>query len=147
MIIRSTVYHRGCHLRHDQLTLSKEACPVCGATGPRRSLAVIQHNPTVDLLLCGRCGGSSASHMPLPEVLLHYYRKYYKPGDQPKVTMGSVSRFATHIRSALPTTMAIKPDELTISTSAAETDPSPRPSPGYSAAGPASLLWTLRPKQ
>lgn len=110
MIIRRTVYHHGRNLRHDQLTFSKEACPVCEATGLCRELAVILHSPTVDIFLCGL----RASHMSLPEVLLHDCREYYKPGDQPKVTMGSVSRLATHISGALLTTMAIKPYELKI---------------------------------
>lgn len=52
--------------------------------------------------------------MPLPEVLNQYYSEYYKPGDGPKVTMGSVSRFATHIRRALPSLVATGSGELTI---------------------------------
>lgn len=111
MTIRISAYNHGRSLRLDQLAAAMEACPVCGDTAPRRSIGTIQRNPTVELL---ECGGSSVSHMPLPEVLNEYYAEYYKQEDKPKVTIGSVARMAAHIRRVLPSTLATNPDGLTI---------------------------------
>jgi SAM-dependent methyltransferase len=109
--LKATRYHAAWQLRASQLVDAQARCPVCGSTAPRSRIAEIQRSPDVCLLQCGACGGCSASHLPLPEVLDAYYRRYFRD-DAPKTTMPRVAAFVRNLlrsigRDALPSHVRI----------------------------------------
>jgi Methyltransferase domain len=90
-----TVHQKGVHLSENDLQPEEAACPVCGYTGNRPPVIVLQRDPPVSLLAC-RCGCMSASRMPQPDVLKEYYRGYYAAADGTATFDGS-DRFARHL--------------------------------------------------
>jgi hypothetical protein len=94
--MKATLYHPGVHLDAAQLVRAAERCPICGAQTARSRAGIIQQEPRVYLLSCPHCLGSSASHMPLPEVLDDYYGSYYH-GDGPRITLAQVNRFVNNL--------------------------------------------------
>ncbi|HWQ91520.1 MAG TPA: methyltransferase domain-containing protein [Clostridia bacterium] len=95
-MLSATRYHEAMHLEAEQLAAELESCPICGSRGPRRPAGRIQSDPSVHLLSCPNCGGCSASHMPIPQVLEAYYDGYYR-GDGPRVTLAQVHRFVNNL--------------------------------------------------
>lgn len=90
------VYHEGMHLSEEDLLPPEGACAVCGFGGERRPVLSLQENPKVELREC-RCGCRSASRMPKPDVLTHYYSSYYSHGNETGHTFDESSRFGPHL--------------------------------------------------
>jgi SAM-dependent methyltransferase len=104
-LVRASWFHRGLHLREDQLEPAEAACPLCLSGEPRPPIFRLQAAPDVDLLSCRSCGAYSASRMPTPEALRSYYRDYYKEADE-RVTFDLPQRLARHIFRGAFTTVA-----------------------------------------
>src|ERR1700679_1337348 len=90
-----SVHQKGVHLSENELGLEESACPICGYTGNRPPVIVLQRDPPVYLLAC-RCGCMSASRMPQPNVLSDYYSRYYAETGGTATFDGS-DRFARHL--------------------------------------------------
>jgi 2-polyprenyl-3-methyl-5-hydroxy-6-metoxy-1,4-benzoquinol methylase len=90
-----SIHQKGVHLSENELRSEEVACPICGYTGNRPPLIVLQRDPPVHLLAC-RCGCMSASRMPHPEVLSDYYSRYYAATNGTATFDGS-DRFARHL--------------------------------------------------
>ena len=93
--MRATAYHAGRRLGEDELHPARDQCPLCLARGARPAVHRIQEAPLVELLVCGRCRGASASRMPRADVLDAYYAEYYR-GDA-RTTTPDARRFAASI--------------------------------------------------
>jgi 2-polyprenyl-3-methyl-5-hydroxy-6-metoxy-1,4-benzoquinol methylase len=94
--VKATVYHAGLHVTEIGLLPAESRCPMCLATGARKSVLRVQANPDVHMLGCPWCGGFSASRLPTEKTLREYYRRYYDPSG-PTVTFGDPVRFARHV--------------------------------------------------
>jgi hypothetical protein len=90
-----SIHQKGVHLSENDLRPEEAACPICGYTGNRPPMIVLQRDPPVYLLAC-RCGCMSASRMPLPHVLSDYYSGYYAAAGGTATFDGS-DRFAGHL--------------------------------------------------
>jgi SAM-dependent methyltransferase len=99
--LKWATYEPARHLSESETYPAVSECPICGYTGPRQSRAPIQKQPRVDLLLCGRCSGLSASQMPTQGVLDRMYASYYAERDQERVIFQNPSRLARHIISMI----------------------------------------------
>src|SRR5262245_54014524 len=95
--MKATLDHPAMHLDAAHLVAAAERCPVCRSQTPRRAIGLIQQEPPVYLLSCPNCLGSSASHMPKPEVLDAYYGADYFHGDGPRITLAQVDRFVNKL--------------------------------------------------
>jgi SAM-dependent methyltransferase len=76
-------------------------CPICLSPAHREAVFRVQADPDVHLLACLNCGGFSASHMPMPQVLEEYYASYYSGSDH-EITFSEPTRFARHVVNSLP---------------------------------------------
>jgi SAM-dependent methyltransferase len=100
-MIRATTAHRSVHVGHDDVIERTARCPICGDEGARRPVVLLQNNPDIRLLVCRRCHGASASHMPTAGFLQRYYARYHE-GRGARVTFADSARFAKHITDLLP---------------------------------------------
>ena len=100
MTISTTIYHRGKHLREEELHPADPACPWCGGR-QREIISSLQQDPSVSLLECPECFATSASRMPTNEALANYYASYYAPEKfekmGAKVTAGNPRRMGAHL--------------------------------------------------
>jgi SAM-dependent methyltransferase len=94
--MRSTIYHCGRHVDKHEIYSAERWCPICGYSGSRARLAVIQREPDIHLLHCPSCRGLSASQMPTPSTLDAYYASYYDQQDE-RLTFYRPDRVAKHI--------------------------------------------------
>jgi len=90
------VYHQGFHLKEEDLLPPESACVVCGFSGERPSVLLLQKQPQVDLREC-RCGCRTASRLPKSEVLREYYSGYYSNGNESGYTFDDRARFGQHL--------------------------------------------------
>jgi 2-polyprenyl-3-methyl-5-hydroxy-6-metoxy-1,4-benzoquinol methylase len=89
------------HLEASELIDCQSKCPICLTPLPRPVVFRVQVDPDVYMLKCPNCHACSASHMPRPEVLSHYYSTYYD-GRESEVTFSEPGRFAKHVVKSLP---------------------------------------------
>src|SRR5579863_5433196 len=90
------VYHQGVLLYENDLLPPETSCAICGFSGHRRPVLLLQRDPRVELLQC-ICGCRSASRMPKDEVLTTYYSGYYSHGNETGYTFDDSRRFGPHL--------------------------------------------------
>jgi 2-polyprenyl-3-methyl-5-hydroxy-6-metoxy-1,4-benzoquinol methylase len=90
-----SAFHRSAHIDEDGLLEADDACPLCGSRD-RRPLFDVQADPTVTLLACDGCGGSSVSRMPTAATRDGYYAGYYDDNEV-GVTADDPTRLARRI--------------------------------------------------
>lgn len=95
--MKATTYHSSKHLSSEDVYSTLGKCPICGFTGDRAARVTIQKNPTVSLLLCPRCRGLSASHMPSAKTLGDFYDSYYANYTHAHVTLYKPERLARRL--------------------------------------------------
>ena len=95
-MVRPAYYQRASKVSEEELFDCRTACPVCGATGPRRTVHVLQDEPRVELLRCARCHACSADRMPTDACLERYYQAYYESFDD-KRTFHDIARLGEHV--------------------------------------------------
>jgi len=108
--MRANRFQRSMYLEEKDLLEEGISCPFCGLN-IRKPVAVLQENPLVKLLECGRCHAVSASRMPNAEVLQRYYDNYYNDNNT-RVTISDPDRLASHIYRQ--TSMLLSRDSLSI---------------------------------
>lgn len=90
------MFHKGKKLKQKDVYNALSHCPICLSEEKRTSIAVIQNEPKIEMLLCDECKGISASLMPRGKIIEQYYENYYKNNDL-GVTFHNTDRFAKHI--------------------------------------------------
>jgi SAM-dependent methyltransferase len=99
--MRWASYETTKHLLASDMRPADDGCPICGSTASRSGRLLIQRDPDVTLLQCGRCLGLSASHMPTRELLDSLYRSYYGHGNEAHVIFQRPARLARHIVASM----------------------------------------------
>jgi len=85
----------------EHLADARSECSICGSRRERVSSLVLQTEPRIDLLECGECFASSASHFPDERFL----KALYAPSDYHSDLLGSthaVVHTARHVAKHLP---------------------------------------------
>ncbi len=100
--LSATAFHAGKILTNDELGPVLSACPLCDFEGERRVVVRVQDAPPVAFLACPRCCGLSASRMPTPDALAHYYAHYYDRVEIELVTTPKPERLGWQIADRWP---------------------------------------------
>lgn len=99
-MVHATLFHKGRHVTIADVYEAKTRCPICESTNNRKKVIDLQDSPHIYLLMCNKCYGISASHMPKKETLNYYYKSYYAEQKKEQinlVTFHNMKRFAKHL--------------------------------------------------